>query len=350
MKAVDALRHMNHDLKNNEHSRYRSVDFIKGVCIIFIVVTHCNFNDIERLKYLFPFWIDMAVPVFMVLSGFVYGKSFQRKRISSFDDAYSWDYIIEKITRYTIPFAFVFGIELLLSVINNQGINIFQIGFDFLCGGYGPGSYYYPIMIQFIFLVPVIFITVDKHGHKGLVIFGIINFIYEVLKRAYLMNAECYRLLCFRYIFLIAYGCYLSKIGYKRNKKYELLVATVGMVYIVIFRYLGYTPIVTNFWSGTSFWAVLLIIPLVDPLINSKVRNNAIETIGKASYNIFLTQMIWYNELGHIEDRIGNRWLGIMINAFACISVGLIFYVIETPITKKIIMLQQNSIDRGITV
>lgn len=181
---------MNDELRNNEHSRYHSVDFIKGICIIFIVITHCNFNDIERLKFLFPFWIDMAVPVFMVLSGFVYGKSFQRKHISSLDDAYSWDYIIGKIIRYTIPFALVFGIELLLSVINNQGINIFQIGFDYLCGGYGPGSYYYPVMIQFVFLAPVFFIIVDRHGLKGLVLWGGINLVYEVLKRAYMMNVE----------------------------------------------------------------------------------------------------------------------------------------------------------------
>ena len=51
-----------------DFDRQRSVDFLKGICILLVIFTHCTWTEAERLKYLFPFWVDMAVPVFMILS------------------------------------------------------------------------------------------------------------------------------------------------------------------------------------------------------------------------------------------------------------------------------------------
>lgn len=71
--------------------RYHSIDFVKGICILFIIITHYTWEEAERLKYLFPFWIDMAVPIFMVVSGFVYTKSFQKNHINTIENAYRVD-------------------------------------------------------------------------------------------------------------------------------------------------------------------------------------------------------------------------------------------------------------------
>ena len=62
-----------------KQSRLNYLDFYKGICIIFIIITHYSWNDNERLHYLFPFWIDMAVPVFMVITGYVTSLSFQNR-------------------------------------------------------------------------------------------------------------------------------------------------------------------------------------------------------------------------------------------------------------------------------
>ena len=83
------------------------------------------------------------------------------------------------------------------------------IGVYFLTGGTGPGSYYYPVMMQFVFVAPLIFCVIKKYEEKGVVLSFVANLFYEVLQRAYGMNEQCYRLLLFRYTFLIAFGCYL---------------------------------------------------------------------------------------------------------------------------------------------
>lgn len=44
----------------------------------------------------------------------------------------------------------------------------------------------------------------------GLVICFLWNAIFEIIKTCYSMGENCYRLLIFRYIFAIAYGCFMS--------------------------------------------------------------------------------------------------------------------------------------------
>ncbi|MBO4449633.1 MAG: hypothetical protein J5777_03525, partial [Clostridiales bacterium] len=210
----------------------------------------------------------------------------------------------------------------------------------FLRGGLGPGSYYFPIMIQFIFYFPVIFFIIRKYDLKGLFFCGFVNFAYEILKTAYDMGEVCYRLLLFRYTLIIAYGCYLAMGNYKRNKKLSLLCIVSGIVYIIVFCYLGAMPPITNMRTGTCFWACLFIIPLASPLIINKLHNRFIELLGKASYDIFLVQMVYYYGVGRVYVFVNgiykNRMLLLFINIVICISAGLIFCLIEKPVTKML--------------
>ncbi len=194
--------------------RYHSIDFVKGIGILFIIITHYKWQDIERLKFLFPFWIDMAVPVYMIISGFVYTKSFQKSEINTIDRAYTVDVLLGKIIRYSIPFLITFIIEIFaINAILGIHYDSLYVCRRFLSGGFGPGSYYYPCMIQFIFYFPVIFAIVQRYHFNGVFFCGGINLIYEILKFAYGMNEGCYRLLIFRYTLCIAYGSYLAMGG-----------------------------------------------------------------------------------------------------------------------------------------
>lgn len=317
--------------------RYNSIDVTKGICIFFIIVTHYAWQDFERLKYLFPFWIDMAVPMFMVISGFVYTKSFQKNNLSSLGDAYTPEVILGKVMRYSVPFTVAFIIEeIAFTLLGTAHHSIVQIVISFLNGGFGPGSYYYPIMIQFIFYFPVIYAIIYKYSFRGLLLCGFINFAYEVIKHFLGMNEGWYRLLLFRYTLLIAYGCYLATRDYKRHRIISVFCFVVGIAYIIICKYLGIVPIVTNYWTGTSLWACLFIIPVSAPLILNKSKNRFLETIGKASFDIFLVQMVYYNGAELIYKFVESRVLQISINIVICVSVGILFYYIETPLTKKI--------------
>ncbi len=331
---------MNTIVEQNDLSekRHHSVDFIKGICIIFVIVTHYSWENSERLAFLFPFWIDMAVPVFMIISGFVYAESFQKQAFTQLCQTYYLQSIMRRIVRYTVPFVFAFVVEEVvytsLGVVQHSLNDIWVV---FLRGGFGPGSYYFPIMIQFIFFFPIIYYIVHLKGLYGVVILGACNFGFEVLRHAYAMNEECYRLLLFRYIICIAYGAYLATGERRRHIWLSGLCVFVGVFYIIICVYFGYIPPITYYWTGTSIWACLFIIPLIGPLLTwPRVKNRFIELLGRASYDIFLVQMVYFNGAKYIYSHIPNRVLQLLANFLICISAGVVFYFIEKPITKKI--------------
>lgn len=117
--------------------RNKTIDVMKGMCILCVVLTHYTWTQIERNKFLFPFWVDMAVPVFMILSGYVYAKSFANKKISSFEDAYESRRIIVKVERFLVPFTMMYILELCSNIVLKDSHYSFrQIYNGFLCGGF----------------------------------------------------------------------------------------------------------------------------------------------------------------------------------------------------------------------
>lgn len=319
--------------------RIHSIDIMKGICILFVVFTHYSWTEEIRLKMLFPFWIDMAVPVFMILSGFVYTKSFKKNQYNSLRDGYRPIVLVKRIIRFIIPFLFIYLIELMLLVILEQKrLSIKEMIVLFVKGGLGPGSYYFPLLIQFVFVFPIVYILILKFKSKGLVCCMILNFLYEVIK-LFFMNEGIYRLLVFRYITVIAFGCYIAMYELKIHPALKAGMGLIGIVHIILFEYLTLPSPIMTFWTGTSMIACFYIIPIVAKLIEKKNCINApLELIGKASFNIFLIQMIYYRFFAEkIYSVFGGINLDVIISILICVTVGIAFYFVENPLTAFVI-------------
>lgn len=275
----------------------------------------------------------------MIISGYVSAKSFQRRKIEHFEDVYETYTVLEKIIRYTVPFVIAFVIEeTIFRVAGTKQNGFIETVKNFLGGGYGPGSYYYPCMIQFVFFFPIIYFIIRKYKFKGLIICGGMNFIYELLQMAYGMNEECYRLLVFRYILVIAFGTYLAVTKSKARLGVSLVSFFIGAIYIVIFVYLKIKPFITIYWTETSFWACLFVLPLGHVLQKDQLHLKPIEILGKASYNIFLTQMVYYSFIsGYVYRIFESRSIHLAVNFMICLVTGVLFWIIETPVTKYLI-------------
>ncbi len=312
--------------------RKHFLDAVKGISIIFVILIHVNWTGEEELKFLFPFWRNMAVPCFMIISGYVASLSFRKNGIISISKAYNKEMVCPKAFRYTFPFLFVYLVELIVGLPEG----IWSKVSIFLGGGYGPGSYYYPIMMQFIFVFPLIYFII-KDKKEGLLICLTLNIIYEILKDSYQMNEECYRLLIFRYIYLIAYGCWIEQKKHI-NKYLNILSFLLGAIYIYAICYGGYQPKIIKFWSGTSVLAALYMTSLfyfILKLLEEK-RFHIFEMIGRASYNIFLIQLLYFYYLyENLSNMYNNRLTEVVVSILICIIGGIFFYHIEKLILKK---------------
>lgn len=328
--------------------RNNLLDILKGVCIIFVIVTHFRWEEHERLKYLFPYWIDMAVPIFMIISGYVYSKSYDRKNICTFSMVYSVQNIMKTFIRYTVPFSTAVSLEMLWMLRCNESFDVIPF---IVKGGGGSGSYYYPIMIQFMFLFPVIYFLVKRQGLYGFIICGIINIVYEILQTSYGMSDECYRLLVFRYILVISYGCYLALKEPEApaiRTIWKVSSFLTGLIFITAYCYWNYSPFIITKWAGTSWLACLYVLPIFSFILTKvKIKCGLVETIGKASFNIFLVQMVYFWRFVEIAyTLINSRMIQLVFSIVFCIFAGVIFYYIEKPITNKLIRLANIHLDK----
>lgn len=317
----------------------RTINVLKGIAILMVVFTHYSWTAEERLNPIFPFLVNMSVPIFMVISGYVGSLSFTRNKIESLSTAYELNYIFQKLIRYTVPYVltviweiFDYNISLGKSCEGLLGKLRWILN-----GTFGQGSYYYLILIQLVFVFPAIYFIIEHNGKIGLQICFIINLIYEILKWSYGLNEECYRLLIFRYIFLLATGVFATK--YSLSICSSVILTTVGGMFIGVTVYGGYNPRIIIYWVETSFIAALWVAPiLVYILRNISIRCPLLELIGRASYNIFFVQMVYYLSYSEMMfKQFQNRKVKIIMGIVLCISVGLLFYAVERPLTKWII-------------
>lgn len=154
-------------------------------------------------------------------------------------------------------------------------------------------------------------------------------------------------MLVFRYIFCVGYGCVLA-IPYKKlNKGYYILAFVVGTSFLMAVSYLGYVPKIITYWSGTSFLATLYIIPIFGFLYYKcqNMKYGMFEIIGKASFNIFLVQKLYYKYVDEIiADYILNRGLHLLVNILVCVGIGIVFYYMMIPIYTRLLQKERSII------
>ena len=243
-----------------DSKRQLIVDYMKAVCIIFVVCNHSGLFD--KKAPLFLFSIDKAVPIFMMLSGYVIARTASGERIKEF---YLPEKLWRKFVRLTIPTCITFGIYVALNFIRREeAITFVWIMKRFLLGDYGQGAYYYALMIELLLISPLIFWMVKEWEVHGLILIGLFNLLYDIFSSTYGLPTAVYRVLIFRYLLIIALGMYT---GLKKEVKDWLLglMLIVGVMYIVMPLYWGYDYRIFAYepWDRTSMIAAFYVFPVI---------------------------------------------------------------------------------------
>lgn len=308
------------------------LDYLKAICVILVVITHYDWAS--KSSYIFTMVINMAVPIFMIISGYNFAMSNKKKTDGSILAMYSPKMIFPKLERFLAPFFIICIIEIIILAEEEMHINPFRI---FVMGAYGPGSYYVPLMIQLLIIFPIIFILVEKSAKWGIIITGCANLIYEIGVVALDMEKYYYRLCIGRYLLLIAFGCYLYLHPELRLKKRQLFaMLTVGIAYIVFVLRYDIDIALFDFWTPTAMPIAFYIFPVVVILFRAFYHchiggwaGKILSLIGKASYHIFLVQMVYYHfELGGFI--MNKAWyIAVPYNLVITLTLGLMFYDLE---------------------
>lgn len=317
-------------------------DILKGIMILFIIITHFHWEyPRDYLKYGFVFYIDMAVPIFMIITGYFAALSLKRKDIKTLSEAWACNITIPKMIRFVSPLCMALIIE---TMILGYYVSYFSVVLLFFRGGQGPGAYYTPVLMQLIFLTPIIYFIVKKFEFFGVILCFLITAFYECVQYSWKMSDDVYALVAFRYISLISFGCYIALEKRKLNNIFLLILFVIGIIWQICLNYLPLHPAFMNYpWCRINYLSSVFILPIIYFLIN-KFKNmeksiTCIQKIGEASYNIYLVQMIVYATFisEKIYTYIDGKFYQLIFLIVLCTTVGYVFYKIEHRITGKIL-------------
>lgn len=151
------------------------IDFIKGLSIVAVILLH-NL-PYSYLPYLISIaWIGQAVPVFLLISGYLTYYSFENGKTSF---AYYSTISVKKfINRIFTPFIMMTLMLFIIFIIINKP---YQFSSIIESGGIGPGSYYPWLYLQAWIFTPLIIYLIDNTSTRSsFIIIILINIIIEV--------------------------------------------------------------------------------------------------------------------------------------------------------------------------
>lgn len=273
------------------------IDFIKGFCILSVVLTHSLPVWLQQ-HTLFSLWGGMAVPLFLMIQVFHAYKSGldSSKKILS----------TKILKRIIIPFLVALLVIGAFRVLKG-GMPLDVVALDFLKGGGGPGSYYPWIYVQFAVCLTLIRPVLRLLNFKQiLLLFVILSILLEVACSVFDIHPKLYRVTIFRYVFLIALGLDWIYNGIVLDKK-RVLFSIVGICFIVFFEYadLNMEPVFLHTdWRAYHWvcyfymaWLLAYLLKFAYNVLGDGCRRFLLKC-GKYSYEVFLLQMIVFSIVG----------------------------------------------------
>lgn len=332
---------MSYNLKLQTTSYDPFIDFMKGVCIILVVLTHCLSEQLES-NTLFQIWGRTAIPIFFIIQVFhVYKNGF--------------DYRVPNIkklwTRVLRPFLFIQLLIAILFLVSHP-ITDFRryISHIMRMGGYGPGEYYPWVFVQIAFIGPMIAPIFKKLKPLQLLLFfiGVSQLIEVCTCFINVPDWPYYSLSCVRYIFLIYLGYILVTQGFAVNR----IAIVISVISLIATCYLTYSSqnYEPYFFARTQwkychwicyFYIAYLVIPCIKlafGFLSSRFNNLAalIKQIGKYSYEIYLFQMLYFVAIYHyIYNLVNHITTHYILSSALCIIASIIFCI--TPLNIQIL-------------
>ena len=313
-----------------------SLDFVKGVCILLVVINHCIDSSFNH-KVLFWLWGSPAVPLFLLIQVYhSYKKGLDGIRISG---SKIWK-------RVLFPFLLVQALLFAYVVVIQPTRTLHSIVMDaYYWGGWGPGSYYPWVYIQFAILLPLLHPLFQRLDNKILlVLFLVLSVGSELLCYYTNMSDWVYRLFFLRYIFLIYLGYRMVVKGILLNVVTVFLsVISVIALYCFVVLRVDWTPLFfdSKHWP-TCHWICYFYIayPLLFLLCKFFYRlppdskfENLFCKMGQHSYAIFIFQLFYFFVIAPLLENalfgIGNStvefFLYLLISIVICVCPVLYF-------------------------
>lgn len=120
--------------------RSTSLDILKGICVVLIILTHTSLTNVQKKEMFAPFWIWAAVTLYMIISGYNYCRNYK-----SVNEWFQKDVFSRRAGRIIFPYIIALIIEFCYRFIYvRESVGVVKIINDFLSGGAAPVAIIFP--------------------------------------------------------------------------------------------------------------------------------------------------------------------------------------------------------------
>jgi peptidoglycan/LPS O-acetylase OafA/YrhL len=318
-------------------SRRVAIDLIKGLAIVSVIVLHTVPRHIlNQTAAIFHIW--QAVPVFMCVMGLNGVASLRRRGMGSLRDIYSRDYLAARFDRIVVPFALAFaGTVLVAGITHRSHYDAFMFIGALPIGGPG-GNYFISLIFQYALLIPLVYWGLRRWRMRTLLLCLAINIAFEIIAPRVSIFEDhpyLYSVSALRFLFLVALGGAVAGVSPSRllGSWWLWLGALLGAAYLVlVYTDANAIPIAELAYRSETFpgafYPLLMVVAgmWALPTVAHGTLTRGIAELGRASYHIFLVQIIWF---GAIIWAAGS-WAALLPNLAGALAIGLLFYRLTT--------------------
>lgn len=321
--------------------RNYNIDIIKALAIISVILIHGLSND-SLYTILAPYYIWQTVPVFMILMGYNATNSYLRKDYTKLSDIFSHHYLMNKAKRILLPFSFIWLLQVLIQFFYFDNRNIPELLLAFLDGGYGPGSYFIPLILQATLNIPFIYLILKKQPTKMMIVLFFVSLLIDMAAFWLNISGSLYRILIIRHLFSVTLGIWYAFNKSTIKLKWLAIPVAASLAYITAVHYFNWELIVEEYWHSQhapSYFYVLFIIMIGMKYLevgNQSLLEKTFILIGQASFHIYLTQMFYF---WFVHTRLPDFSGLVYLLLFLTIPIvsGILFYKLDDHLSRKVI-------------
>jgi hypothetical protein len=373
------------ELDNKEtikDKNYFQVDILKTLMIFLVIFDHTVPWSIKDNLGV-SLWERISIPVFMVILGFNFGKSFQRKKNYLSESYYTREYFWNKLFRYIFPFLILYLVSTIIGgLFYGFSIDLIQAGqwgihydeIHLLIGilpFWGPGNWFIPVIFGAIIILPGLYKGFSESRSKA--IYTLIScFVIEIIVQTIIFTLfknpnppptfaswdDYYYALFFIYsIFLlfsaVGFGMWFSRDHnlFSKNNIFVWILFPISLSYLIAYQFYDYRilvngiPFITGDYNFMVFpySAFLFLVALkVFPKDSKSKIAKIIKTISRSTYHILLVQILYFaivfalygdhysaSIFGINQSNEIITYLYLVVNWSICIPIGIFWWHVE---------------------
>lgn len=314
--------------------RVIQIDLLKGLAIIGVMAQHAFMP-----RVLYDAWdslhVGQAVPIFFVLMGLNAGRSLERSGARELRSLYSLRYLMGRLDRLLVPFLVIWPVAAAAAWVSG----LLHVGPLVLLGVLplrtSPGNYFVTILFEFALVFPLAYWGLRRAPLLTTFLLVGLDVAFDLIAphvsalTSSTSGQYLYDATLVKYDVVLLAGFWLGHVRITRRLlAYLSPLAFLAGGYLVALHLEpgSFNWLIPSFSRSTNFisapyaiWLTCVGLLLL-PDASRNLLTTGLAALGRASYHIFLVQMVWFGVLGN------SRWYGAVGGMLAAGILGYAYY------------------------